>query len=64
MTQYQLDSAVATATGEPLETISQLGFIPLTAVPYEREKIPHRRRKRKRRKGVRCSFRRVAMAYR
>lgn len=57
MTQYQLDSAVATATGELLDTISQFGFVPLTAVPYERERAPHRRRKRKRRKRIRSSIR-------
>ena len=60
MTQYQLDSAVAMATGEPLEVISQFGFVPLTAVPYERERVPHCRRKRKRRKRVRRSIGRIA----
>ena len=38
MTQYQLDSAVAVTTGESLETITQLGFVPLTVGPYERER--------------------------
>ena len=60
MTQYQLDSAVAMATGEPLDMISQFGFVPLTAVPYERERVPHRRPKRKRRKRVRRTTGRVA----
>ena len=59
MTQYQLDSAVAMVTGEPLETISQFGFVPLTSVPYERERTSNYRPKRKRRRRVRRTIGRV-----
>ena len=40
MTQTELDREVARATGESLRTISSLGFVPLTAKPYEREREP------------------------
>jgi hypothetical protein len=35
MTQSELDREVARVTGESLRTVSSLGFIPLTAKPYE-----------------------------
>jgi hypothetical protein len=37
MTQQNLNLAVAQATGESLSTIAQMGFVPLTRVPYERD---------------------------
>jgi hypothetical protein len=37
MTQQYLNRAVAHATGESLATIAQMGFVPLTRVPYERD---------------------------
>ena len=37
MTQRELNRAVARATGETVETISSLGFGPLTPAPYEPE---------------------------
>ncbi len=37
MTQSELNREVAKATGETVSTISQLGFVPLTAIPIERE---------------------------
>ena len=37
MTQAELDCAVAKATGESSRTIANLGFVPLTPVPFERE---------------------------
>jgi hypothetical protein len=37
MTQRDLNRAVSRATGESLHTISQLGFVPLTPMPIERE---------------------------
>jgi len=40
MTQADLNREVATATGESLRTISNLGFVPLTPVPYERDREP------------------------
>jgi len=40
MTQTELDREVARATGESLRTISSLGFVPLTARPYERDREP------------------------
>jgi hypothetical protein len=39
MTQAELNRAVSRATGETVGAIAALGFIPLTAVPIERE--PH-----------------------
>ena len=35
MLQSQLDRAVAEATGESLDTIAHLGFVPLTDAPFE-----------------------------
>jgi len=40
MTQSELNREVARATGEDLTTIAQLGFVPLTNVPYERDREP------------------------
>ena len=37
MTQSELNRMVARATGENITTISGMGFVPLTPVPYERE---------------------------
>ena len=37
MTQSELNREVALATGESVSTIRQLGFVPLTRGPYERE---------------------------
>ncbi|MHB1038186.1 MAG: hypothetical protein ACYC35_26410 [Pirellulales bacterium] len=37
MTQAELNRAVARATGESVNTISNLGFVPLTGRPIERE---------------------------
>jgi hypothetical protein len=37
MNQQHLNRAVAQATGESLATIAQMGFVPLTRVPYERD---------------------------
>ena len=39
MTQSELNRAVAKATGESVSKISQLGFVPLTRLPYEREPL-------------------------
>ena len=39
MTQLQLDRAVARATGESMATIARLGFVPLTEIPIERERL-------------------------
>ena len=40
MTQAELDRAVAQATGESLETIHDLGFVPLLPIAYERDREP------------------------
>lgn len=40
MTQSELNREVALATGEDLTTIAHLGFVPLTPVPYERDREP------------------------
>ena len=40
MTQSELDQQVATATGESVSTIRQLGFSPLWPVAYERDREP------------------------
>jgi hypothetical protein len=40
MTQTELDREVARVTGESVHTISSLGFVPLTAKPYERDREP------------------------
>ena len=37
MNQAELNRQVAEATGEPLETIVQRGFVPLAPLPIERE---------------------------
>jgi hypothetical protein len=37
MTQAALDRQVARATSESVKTIAEMGFVPLTPVPYERE---------------------------
>jgi len=37
MTQAELNRAVATATGETVKTIADLGFVPLEPIPVERE---------------------------
>ena len=39
MTQSDLNRQVASATGETVSTIRDLGFVPLTRVPYEREPL-------------------------
>ena len=39
MTQSELNRAVAAATGESVKTIAELGFVPLTAIPIERESL-------------------------
>ena len=40
MTQAEMNREVATATGESVSTISNMGFVPLTPVPYERDHEP------------------------
>lgn len=37
MTQSELNRAVARATGESVSTICEMGFVPLTPIPFERE---------------------------
>lgn len=37
MNQRELNREISKKTGETVATISQMGFVPLTAVPYERE---------------------------
>ena len=39
MTQADLNREVAQATGESVATIDQLGFVPLTFSPVEREPL-------------------------
>ena len=39
MTQAELNRAVAAATGESVRTIAEMGFVPLTAVPVEKEPL-------------------------
>ena len=39
MTQSELNRAVASATGETVSTIADMGFIPLTSFPVEREPL-------------------------
>jgi len=43
MTQAQIDYAVAQSTGEDINTIEQLGFIPLSPRPIELELDDDRR---------------------
>lgn len=38
--QSELDRQVARATGESRSTIRSLGFVPLSPVPYERDRQP------------------------
>ncbi len=40
MNQRELNREVAKATGETVATIDQLGFVPLEAIPYERDRDP------------------------
>ena len=40
MTQAELNREVAAATGECMSTVRHLGFVPLTPVPYERDREP------------------------
>jgi hypothetical protein len=40
MTQSELNREVATATGESVQTIAGLGFVPLTHIPFERDREP------------------------
>ena len=37
MTQAELDRAVASATGESVSAIAQMGFVTLTSIPVDRE---------------------------
>ena len=39
MTQAELNRAVASATGETVKTINVMGFVPLRAIPVEREPL-------------------------
>ncbi len=39
MTQAELNRAVAAATGESVKTIANMGFVPLTSTPVEREPL-------------------------
>ncbi len=39
MTQAELNRAVATVTGETVRTIADMGFVPLTPIPIEREPL-------------------------
>jgi len=40
MTQSELNREVASVTGESVQTISNLGFVPLTHIPFERDREP------------------------
>ena len=40
MTQAELNTAVAQATGEDRRTIAHMGFVPLTRGPVERDREP------------------------
>lgn len=40
MTQAELDLEVAKATGESINTITEMGFVPLLAAPFELERAP------------------------
>ena len=42
MNQRDLNREVATATGETVTTISEMGFVPLTLQPFERDHPAHR----------------------
>ena len=39
MTQAELNRAVASATGETVSTIAEMGFVPLMPFPVEREPL-------------------------
>ena len=39
MNQSQLNREVAQATGESIDTIARIGFVPLTTYPVEREPL-------------------------
>ena len=39
MTQNDLNRAVAAATGETVKTIADMGFVPLSGIPIEREPL-------------------------
>ena len=39
MSQRDLNRAISKATGEDLSTISGMGFVELTAIPFEREPL-------------------------
>ena len=40
MPQSALNREVASVTGESVQTISNLGFVPLTHIPFERDREP------------------------
>jgi len=40
MTQAELDQEVAQATGESVDTIAAMGFVPLMDVPCESDRAP------------------------
>ena len=42
MNQRELNREVATATGETVTTIAELGFVPLTLQPFESESPMYR----------------------
>jgi hypothetical protein len=39
MTQSELNRAVSKATGETVGAIAEMGFVPLTGIPVEREPL-------------------------
>ena len=40
MTQAELNREIAAVTGESMSTVRHMGFVPLTPVPYERDRDP------------------------
>lgn len=40
MTQAELNREVAAATGETVSLVAQMGFSPLTPIPFERDSDP------------------------
>jgi len=40
MTQAELNREVAAATGESMSMVRLMGFVPLTPVPFERDRDP------------------------
>ena len=40
MTQAELNREIAAATGESMSTVRHMGFVPLTPVPFERDRDP------------------------